>query len=320
VIVVTGGAGFICSNLVKALNERGRDDILVVDDLGVVADSANLVGRKVLGFRDKDDLLTFVSSGQEFQAPVEAVIHLGACSSTTEPDRQFMMENNYEYSKILLHYCLDREIPFIHASSASVYGNGREFDAKRAIEAPLNVYGHSKLLFDRDLREVQDSASSQVVSLRYFNVYGPREQHKDSMASVAYQFNRQILDNGRVKLFEGCDGFADGEQRRDFIYVVDVVDVTLWFMDNPKLSGIFNVGTGQSETFNNLARAVIDWHGFGQVEYIPFPEPLKGSYQSFTEANIDDLREAGYEATFLTVQEGVPLYLNWLNRDRWSSG
>ncbi len=223
-----------------------------------------------------------------------------------------MMRNNYEYSKTLLHYCLDRRIPYVYASSASVYGDGKVFREEREHEAPLNVYGYSKFLFDQYVRRLPRPAS-QVVGLRYFNVYGPREQHKGSMASVAYHFNNQLLTEGRIKLFEGCDGYGNGEQRRDFVYVEDVCAAKLWFLDHPECSGIFNLGTGRSQTFNDVARAVVSWHGRGEVEYIPFPEKLRGCYQSFTEADIGALRAAGYYGTFKTVDEGVREYLQWLN-------
>jgi len=312
-IIVTGGAGFIGSNLVKALNERGRDNILVVDNLTNGAKYANLVDCEIQDFWDKEIFLAHVKGEQAFPEPVEAIFHQGACSATTEWNGRYMMQNNFDYSKGLLHYCLNREIPFINASSASVYGGGRVFQVDRAHEAPLNVYGYSKFLFDRYLRRVTRNASSQLVSLRYFNVYGPREQHKGSMASVAYHFNGQLLTDGHVRLFQGSDGYADGEQRRDFIYVGDAVAVNLWFFDHPDKSGIFNVGTGRSQTFNEVAQAVVDYHGRGSIEYIAFPEHLKGHYQSFTEADITGLREAGYDAAFKSVQEGVPLYMEWLS-------
>ena len=225
-----------------------------------------------------------------------------------------MMRNNYEYSKTLLHYCLLRNIQFIYASSAAVYGAGHAFSEVPANEKPLNVYGYSKLLFDQYVRKITQSATSQVVGLRYFNVYGPRESHKETMASVAFHNHQQILSQGVVQLFEGCDGNYDGEQRRDFIYVVDVADVNLWFMDHPGKSGIFNVGTGRAQTFNELSNAVIRWHKKGKIHYIPFPEHLKGRYQSFTQADISSLRNAGFDNQFKDVNDGVQLYLNWLAR------
>ncbi|MBI2779250.1 MAG: ADP-glyceromanno-heptose 6-epimerase [Gammaproteobacteria bacterium] len=328
-IIVTGGAGFIGSNLVRAFNARGRSDVLVVDNLSNGVKFKNLAddvqgctsvagGRtpgatcEIMDYLDKEDFLAKVAAGHEFAAPLEAVFHLGACSSTTEWDGRYMMRNNYEYSKALLHYCLDRRIPFVYASSASVYGGGQVFREERQHEAPLNVYGYSKFLFDQYVRRLPRPAS-QVVGLRYFNVYGPREQHKGSMASVAYHFNNQLLAEGRIKLFEGCDGYGNGEQRRDFVYVEDVCAAKLWFLDHPERSGIFNLGTGRSQTFNDVARAVVSWHGRGEIEYIPFPEKLRGCYQSFTEADIGALRAAGYTGSFKTVDEGVREYLQWLN-------
>ncbi|MBW1740381.1 MAG: ADP-glyceromanno-heptose 6-epimerase [Deltaproteobacteria bacterium] len=311
-IIVTGGAGFIGSNIVKALNERGRSDILLIDNLSHGAKFRNIADCKIQDYLDKEDFLERVKAGSDFSPPIEAVFHQGACSATTEWDGRYMMRNNYGYSKELLHYCLERRIPYMYASSASVYGAGKVFKEAREHEKPLNVYGYSKFLFDQYVRRLLPDAESQIAGFRYFNVYGPNEQHKGSMASVAFHFNNQVLAEGKVKLFEGSDGYADGEQRRDFIYVGDVVDVNLWFMDHPDKSGIFNVGTGRSQSFNDVARAVIDYHGRGEIEYIPFPEHLKGRYQSFTEADISALRETGYTAPFRTVEEGVRLYMKWL--------
>lgn len=313
-IIVTGGAGFIGSNLVKALNERGHKNILVVDNLTRGEKFKNLVDCDIVDYQDKQAFLRMITTREYFAPSLKAIFHQGACSTTTEWDGNYMMRNNYEYSKAVLHYCLARHVPFIYASSASVYGEGSIFKEERSYEAPLNVYGYSKFLFDQYIRYRLNTTPSQIVGLRYFNVYGPREQHKGSMASVAYHFNQQLLMEGRIKLFEGCDGYADGEQRRDFIYVEDAVKVNLWFLDNPDKSGIFNVGTGRSQTFNEIARAVIAWHGHGKIKYIPFPEHLRGHYQSFTQADIQSLRTLGYEDTFKTVQEGVKNYLDWLNR------
>ena len=312
-IIVTGGAGFIGSNLVKALNERGYSKILVVDNLTKGEKFKNLVDCDIYDYQEKDVFLKRILTKEYFATSIEAFFHQGACSSTTEWDGHYMMLNNYDYSKTMLHYCLARHVPFIYASSASVYGSGPVFREERSQESPLNMYGYSKFLFDQYVRQVIQTATSQVVGLRYFNVYGPREQHKGTMASVAYHFNQQLLRDGEVRLFEGSEGYADGEQRRDFIYVGDVADINLWFMDNPKKSGIFNVGTGRSQTFNDVANAVIAWHEQGVIQYIPFPEHLKGCYQSFTQADITNLREMGYDKPFKTVEEGVKAYLDWLN-------
>jgi len=311
-IVVTGGAGFIGSNLVHALNQHGRDDILVVDDMTDGVKFRNLADCEIHDYLDKDDFLARIRSNQDFGV-LDSVIHLGACSVTTEWDGRYMLENNYEYSKQLLGYCLPRKIPFQYASSAAVYGNGTAFGVDRKNEIPINPYAYSKHLFDQTVRRLMDSAESQVAGFRYFNVYGPREQHKGSMSSVAYHFDKQVLNDGCVKLFEGSGGYGHGEQRRDFVYVGDAVDVNMWFLEHPELSGIYNVGTGCSQCFNDVARAVIQWHGRGDIEYIPFPEQLKNSYQSFTEADISNLREVGYQGNFKSVEEGVPLYLDWLH-------
>ena len=315
-IIVTGGAGFIGSNLVKALNDRGHHDILVVDDLSDGTKFANLVDCNILDYQDKDEFIRRIEAGEAFELPVTAIFHQGACSTTTEWDGRFMMNNNYRYSRSLLHYCLERKIPFLYASSAAVYGQGPVFRESPEHERPLNVYGYSKLLFDQYVRRLLPGASSQIAGFRYFNVYGPHEQHKGSMASVAWHHNNQIRESGRVRLFEGCDGYGNGEQRRDFVYVGDVAAVNLWFLDHPDKSGIFNLGTGRSQSFNEIARAVIQFHGRGEIEYIPFPEQLQGRYQSFTEADISALRAAGYDTPFKSVQEGVKEYLAWLNREQ----
>lgn len=311
-IVVTGGAGFIGSNLVRALNLGGEEAILVVDELGDGHKFRNLADCRIDDYLDRDDYLVRLEAGQ---LPVPRVIfHQGACSTTTEWDGRYMMHNNFEYSKRLLHYCQANSVAFIYASSASVYGAGPVFSEGLENERALNVYGYSKFLFDQYVRRRLDDFSAQVVGLRYFNVYGPREQHKGSMASVAYHFNNQLRDDGEVRLFEGSGGYADGEQRRDFIYVGDAVDVNLWFMARPQTSGIFNCGTGRSQSFNEVASAVIAWHGKGRIRYIPFPDRLKNAYQSFTEADMSRLRAAGYDRPFLSVEEGVKAYLDELAR------
>lgn len=313
-IIVTGGAGFIGSNIVRGLNERGYSDILIVDDLTDGHKFKNIADLDFLDYMDKDDFITSIMEDEDFPEFVEAIFHEGACSTTTEWNGKYMMQNNYEYSKELLHYCLDRRIQFIYASSAATYGNKTSFTEVLESEGPINVYGYSKFLFDQYVRRVLPEAQSQVVGLRYFNVYGPREQHKGSMASVAYHLNNQIQTDDKIKLFAGCDGYADGAQERDFIYVNDVVKVNLWFLDNASVSGIYNCGTGRSEPFNNVAKAVLDWHQTGELEYIPFPEKLKGHYQSFTKADLSQLRAAGYEEEFATVAEGTKRYLDWLNQ------
>lgn len=313
-IIVTGGAGFIGSNIVKGLNARGIANILVVDDLSDGTKFKNIADCDILDYMDKDDFIEKIAAGAEFGTRVDAIFHEGACSATTEWDGRFMMRNNYDYSKLLLHYCLERQIAFLYASSASVYGSGTVFREQREHEEPLNVYGYSKFQFDQYVRRWLPQARSQVVGFRYFNVYGPREQHKGSMASVAFHLNNQLKEGDVVKLFEGSDGYGDGEQRRDFIHVDDVVAVNLWFMDHPDRSGIFNCGTGRAQPFNDVANAVIEHHGRGRIEYIPFPDHLKGRYQSYTEADMSALRNLGYDRPFMDVATGVKRYLEWLNR------
>jgi ADP-L-glycero-D-manno-heptose 6-epimerase len=312
-IIITGAAGFIGSNLVHAFNRDGASDIIAVDDLSDGTKFRNLADASLADYLDKKEFIEAVDSGRDF-GDVQAVFHQGACSDTTEWDGRYMLENNYTYSKKLFEYCLARQIPFLYASSAAVYGAGRVFKEIPEHEVPLNVYGYSKLLFDQYVRRRLPEAESQVAGFRYFNVYGPREQHKGSMASVAFHLNTQVVASGKAKLFEGSDGFDDGEQRRDFIHVDDTVAVNRWFFDHPQISGIFNVGTGASAPFNDVAQAVIDFHGRGQIEYIRFPEHLEGRYQSFTEADISALRAAGYDRPFAGVADGVHRYMEWLNR------
>lgn len=309
-IVVTGGAGFIGSNLVKTLNERGRTDVVVVDDMRNGHKFRNLVDCEIQDLIDKDGFLELIGGGARIPERPEVIFHLGACSDTMEWDGRFMLRTNYDYSKQLLAFSSEQEIPLIYASSASVYGMGPVFREERPYEKPLNMYAYSKLLFDQHVRRT--NPAGQVVGLRYFNVYGPREAHKGEMASIAYKLHQQLLESDRVRLFQGSDGYASGEHRRDFIWVGDVVRVTLWFWEHPQQRGIFNVGTGQAQTFNDIARAVIAYHGRGEIEYIKFPNALKARYQSFTQADISALRKAGYDAPFQTVEEGVPLYLKWL--------
>ena len=309
-IVVTGAAGFIGSNLVRGLNAAGRTDIIAVDDLSDGTKFRNLVECDFLDYLDKDE---FIASVQDRLDGVELVFHQGACADTREWDGRFMLENNYAWSRRLLDACRQRNIAFIYASSAAVYGGNRSFVEKPQYEKPANMYAYSKLLFDRYARRVMQGAGSQVAGLRYFNVYGPGEQHKGAMASVVFQFNRQVLENGQVNLFRGSGGYADGEQRRDFIHVDDVVDVNLWFMNNRGAGGIFNVGTGRSRSFNDIAGLVTDWHGKGRINYVDFPEELLPAYQSFTQADISALRAAGYRPPFTGLEQGIRKYLDWLN-------
>jgi len=315
-IVVTGGAGFIGSNLVYALARRGHDDIIVVDDLEDGHKFVNIADLPIADYIDKDDFLERLAGSKAFAAGIDAIFHEGACSATTEWDGRYMMRNNYAYSQVLLHHCLERGKPYLYASSAAVYGGSGEFIEEPRNERPLNVYGYSKLQFDRYVRRVAAGQASQVVGLRYFNVYGPREQHKGSMASVAFHFNNQIVADGEARLFEGSGGYGDGEQLRDFIHVDDACSVNLWFFDHPDVSGIFNTGTGRAQSFNDVANAVIDWHGTGRIRYIPFPEHLQGAYQSYTQADLTRLRAVGCDVEFRGVEVGVRDYLDQLcNRD-----
>ena len=310
-IIVTGGAGFIGSNIVGYLNAQTGEDILVVDDLTDGTKYRNLVDTTICDYLDKDDFLARVQRNESF-GQLRAIIHQGACSATTEWDGKYMMDINYNYSCALLEYCQRHQIPLIYASSAAVYGGSDTFVERPEHEKPLNVYGYSKLLFDQKVRRESSPATSQVAGLRYFNVYGPNEQHKGSMASVAYHFHNQLLDSGVCRLFEGHDGFRSGEQRRDFVYVDDICKVVGWLLEHPQISGVFNAGTGRSQTFNDVAHAVIGWHGSGQVQYVPFPAHLVGRYQSFTQADLSLLREAGYTGNFVDVETGTRSYLERL--------
>ncbi|GAA5181375.1 ADP-glyceromanno-heptose 6-epimerase [Niveibacterium umoris] len=326
--VVTGAAGFIGSNIVAGLNAKGIDNIIAVDNLSRGDKFKNLVGCEIADYLDKKVFLEMIEGG-ELDGAVEAVLHQGACSDTMEQDGHYMMENNYRYSLELLRFCLEQEAQFLYASSASVYGGGAVFKEDKSCEAPLNVYAYSKYLFDQIVRRALAESGSQIAGFRYFNVYGPNEQHKGRMASVAFHFFNQYRENGKVRLFEGQDGYANGEQRRDFVFVEDVVNVNLYFLDSPMLSGIYNLGTGRAQSFNDVAVATInacrsakgeaalslaELQSQGLIEYIPFPDALRGKYQSFTEANVSLLREAGYAAPFNDVTQGVGKYVAELQR------
>lgn len=310
-ILVTGGAGFIGSNLVKQLNERGINDIVVVDDLTDGTKFRNLADLQIVDYIDKDAFRQHLNGDTHALLGVEAVFHQGACSSTTEWNGKYMMDNNYTYSCELLQACQRNKIPFLYASSASVYGNGPVFKEGCDYEKPLNVYGYSKWLFDQFVLRLLPKSKAPVVGFRYFNVYGPREQHKGSMASVAYHLHQQILAGENPKLFGAYDNYVAGGQLRDFIYVDDVAAVNLWAWQSG-ISGIFNLGTGKAQSFREVAEAVITYHQKGKIEYIDFPEHLKGRYQSFTQADISALRNAGYDKPFLEVNQGVSAYLQWL--------
>jgi ADP-L-glycero-D-manno-heptose 6-epimerase len=328
-IVVTGAAGFIGSNIVRGLNRRGHTNILAVDDLTDGDKFVNLVGGQIADYMHKEEFRRGVLDG--FLPGVRAVFHQGACSDTTERNGQFMMDNNYRVTLELFEYCQSHKIPFIYASSAAVYGAGPVYVEDLANERPLNVYGYSKFLFDQVLRARMHSLTAQVVGLRYFNVYGPHEQHKGRMASVAFHNMNQFLAEGHVRLFGGWDGYADGGQMRDFISVDDVVDVNLHFLEHPKVSGIFNCGTGRAQAFNDVASAVVnamrgiqgkpalsleDLVKQGMLRYVEFPEDLKGRYQSYTQADVSALRKAGFTAPLRDVQTGVTQYVQALHAPR----
>ncbi|MEM9675022.1 MAG: ADP-glyceromanno-heptose 6-epimerase [Bacteroidota bacterium] len=309
-IIVTGGAGFIGSNLVKGLNELGYEDILVVDNLANASKHLNLNGVFISDFLDKQDFLKVLSSLDN----VEAIFHQGACSSTTETDGEYMMRNNYQFSKVIFHHCLDQKIPFYYASSASVYGNGDNgFTEKRENEYPLNVYAFSKFMFDQYvLRHLQSGPiNSPVVGLRYFNVYGYQENHKGSMASVIFHFYNQLREGGKMRLFEGSEEF-----RRDFIFVEDVVRVNMYFFQHPQ-TGIYNCGTGEARSFLDIARTMQTLAlEEAAIEFIPFPDHLKGKYQTFTQANLQALRKSGYSHPFVSLEEGVKRYYDRLQSHR----
>jgi ADP-L-glycero-D-manno-heptose 6-epimerase len=315
-IIVTGGLGFIGSNIIASLNDLGIEDILVVDDFTDGKRLKNIQNLNFKDYMDKFDFLKLLKKGRDIDK-VSQVFHQGACSATTEWDGQYLMKNNFEYSKLLYHWCVNRKIPFIYASSASVYGLGLNgFKEKRTSEMPINMYAFSKFQFDQYVRRTNQN-HSQVVGLRYFNVYGPREDFKGNMASTIYHFNNQAMQQNTCNLFEGIDGILDGEQQRDFIHVNDCVSVNLWFLEN-NISGIFNVGTGVPRTFNDVARCVQNWYSEHKdtqvsIKYIEFPQHLVGSYQNFTQADLSNLRSVGYDHDFLTLEEGISDYLCFQN-------
>jgi ADP-L-glycero-D-manno-heptose 6-epimerase len=327
-IVVTGAAGFIGANLVKALNERGMKNIIAVDNLTRADKFRNLVDCDIADYVDKHDFIARIQAGH-YDGEIDAIFHEGACSDTMEGDGHYMMENNYRYSMILLDWCQDQDVQFLYASSAATYGSTDTFREERQYEGPLNVYGYSKFLFDQIVRQrVAKAPSTQIVGFRYFNVYGPRETHKGRMASVAFHNYNQFRADGRVKLFEGSHGYGNGGQQRDFVFVDDVAKVNLFFLDHPQKSGIFNLGSGRAQSFNDVAVAAVngcrkaknevplnleELRAQGLLEYIAFPEALKGKYQAFTQADLTKLREAGYDAPMATVEEGVARYMEWLH-------
>jgi len=319
--IVTGAAGFIGSKLVEALNRRGVTEVIAVDNLHQGDKFKNLARYEIADYLDQSEL---PGALERLSGSVEVVFHQGACSDTTETDGRYVMETNYRYSKQMLEWCQDEETPLLYASSAAVYGDSREFREEKGCERPLNLYAYSKLLFDQLVRQMLSGRTAQVAGLRYFNVYGPNEGHKafygTNMTSVAYQAYLQFKAQGVVKLFVGSDGYADGEQRRDFIHVDDVVAVNMWLLERRDVSGIFNCGTGRAQTFNDVATAVInsvngtqaatnELVARGLITYIAFPQKLVGKYQSFTQADMSRLRGAGLPGDFMSVEQGVAAYV-----------
>jgi ADP-L-glycero-D-manno-heptose 6-epimerase len=324
--VVTGAAGFIGSNLVRALNARGETRILAVDNLAHADKFRNLVDVDIDDYLDQDEFLDRLGAG-DFDDDLAAVLHQGACSDTMETDGRFMMRNNYRYSVTLLDHCQNNDVPFLYASSAAVYGGSSAFVEARQHESPLNVYGYSKFLFDQYVRRLLPERMAPIVGFRYFNVYGPGESHKGRMASVAFHFFHQFRGEGSVRLFEGSGGYAAGEQRRDFVFIDDVARVNLDFLDHPERCGIFNLGSGRAQSYNEMAVATINacaaadgtpartleqLVAAGAITYVPFPPALVGKYQSFTQADLTALRAAGYAAPMASVEQGVQRYVERL--------
>ena len=325
-IVVTGAAGFIGSNIIRGLNARGIRDIIAVDDLTEGDKFRNLADLQIDDYQDHHGFYERFARG-EFGA-VEAVFHEGACSDTMESNGRYMMDNNYGVSCQLFEACQARGTRMLYASSAATYGGSDSFREEPACEQPLNVYGYSKLLFDQRLRRLTglhfEKAKHQVVGFRYFNVYGPREQHKGRMASVAFHQHHQFRQEGRVKLFGEYGGYGPGEQQRDFVFIDDVVAVNLWFFDHPERSGLFNLGSGRAQPFNDVALSVVNAElavrsepvltlaqavQAGLIDYIPFPDALRGKYQCFTQADLSALRAAGCDHAFADVRTGVTQYM-----------
>lgn len=319
-LIVTGGAGFIGSNLVYELNANGITDILVVDNLANAAKFRNLIGARFVDYMDKHEFRRAIAENALGAGRIEAILHQGACSNTLEDDGVYMMDNNFSYTKDVLDFAIRQESPLVFASSAAVYGlsGPGKFTPNIENERPLNIYGYSKLVFDNYFRHqlALNHIPINVVGLRYFNVYGPREAHKGRMASVIHHFSKQILETRKVRLFSGSGGYGDGEQRRDFVYVRDLACLNMFFAqigpyaaksgETPKTyRGVFNAGAGASRSFNDVARALMAVHGPVPIEYIPFPAGLRNRYQHFTEADLTGLRETGCLHEMTPLENGI---------------
>ena len=319
-LIVTGGAGFIGSNLVHELNAHGITDILVVDNVANTRKLANLEGARYAGYMDKREFRRAVAENALGAGRVEAILHQGACSNTLEDDRGYMMDNNDQYTREVLAFAIHADAPLVFASTAAVYGlsGPGHFTETPENERPLNIYGESKLTFDNYFRDqlAQDRVPMTAVGLRYFNAYGPREQHKGRMASVMHHFTQQMRQTGKVRLFAGTGGYGDGEQRRDFVYVRDLARLNMFFAQlgpyapqagaaRKTYRGVVNAGTGVSRTFNAVARALMTVHGETPIEYVAFPADLKGRYQHFTEADLTGLRGLGCDLEFTALEAGI---------------
>lgn len=311
-IIVTGGAGFIGSAIVWQLNQLGENKIIIVDELGTDEKWKNLVSLKFDDLVHKDDFVSMVVD-RDIPFEIDAIIHMGANSSTTEKDADHLFSNNYLYTKELAKYCLEKNLRFIYASSAATYGDGSlgfdDDENKLETLRPLNMYGYSKQLFD--LWAKRNGAFNKIVGLKYFNVYGPNEYHKGDMRSVVHKAFEQIRDTGKVKLFKSLNSkYKDGEQLRDFIYIKDAVNMTLYFLDKPAVNGLFNLGTGKSRTWNDLVTSIFKEMKIpANIEYIDLPLHLREKYQYFTEANMNKIKKAGYDVPIKSLEDGVADYV-----------